>query len=181
MDNGTTAYSGNIDNILIDDAEFPAGHPTVRNISIAGDDTLTNAEAYGTSVTTVANALNSSYNDAKQLRFTSATGKAVLTVTMPSTTGMEADVLRFQFCFNGASTRSARTLTTIQAGWDLSSVESFNENTVKSLRFTTSTSAPTSTNESSRILDFLFEKSGGGKYTTTDLTTMKLVLKAETL
>lgn len=111
-DNGTNAHVGLIDNILIDTEQFPTGRPVVRLATLSADNDIYNAEAAGTSPTTVVNALSSGA-DAKQLRFTASDGYADLEVTWPSSSGFDSGVLGVVGYFNQAANRhptSARSI-----------------------------------------------------------------------
>lgn len=173
-DTGSTVYVGAIDNFLLDDAAFPAGRPTVRIMSVLGDSSLTGVAAAGTSVTTVANALQSP-NDAKHARWSSTTGSAELTLTMPSSTGMLSDVLGFEIVQQRAANRYPFANLKIRTGLMLSSVEAEDEYTQVETNAFSSILTPPET-AAGHHCSQIFEKGGGGKFQTTDLasTTLKL-------
>jgi hypothetical protein len=177
-DDGTSLRYGGLDNILVDDAEFPVGRPIVRLITLNADDTLTSAAAAGTSPTTVVNAL-SVYNDAKQLRFSSPTGSALMTNTMPSTAGLNSTVLGFQGIGIRAANRYPLSARKIAIGVSLSGVDSEDVYFKNQLLPFSSIITPPETGGDSYHW-FVFEKGGGGKFATTDLANVKTYIKATT-
>lgn len=176
LDNGTTAYNGGIDNIVIDDAQWISGRIVNAIISITGDSSLTDAAAAGTSVTTVANALSTS-SDAKQLRFSSANGKATLTVTAPTTTGYNANILAYSGVVFLAANRYLQGPRKIACGIQLSGVDSVDEYTsAKVLPFSSIVTPPETSGVN--LNWYVFEKpSGGGKYQTSEAASILPLLK----
>lgn len=176
-DNGTTMYNGNIDNIVISNDAWPTGRPTMRVVQLASDNTMVNCDAYGTGPTTVTNAITASSTDAKQLRFT-ALGKAELNMTPPSTAGMESEILGFEIVMHGCVSRSSLHVTRLEAGFSLSSVESFTGDFRNmGLNFYTGNTVPTPTVSSTLTLT-LSEQDGGGKFLITDLASMTFLIGA---
>jgi hypothetical protein len=175
-DDGTTMRYGGLDSILVDDAEFPVGRPIVRLVTLLADDTLTDAAAAGTSPTTVVNAL-SSPTDPRQLRFSSSTGRALMTNTMPSTAGLNSTVLGFQGAFSRASNRYPLTGRRMATGLSLSSVDAEDEYFKNEpLPFSSIITPPETTG-----LDGLwsvYEKGGGGKFATSDLASIKTYIRS---
>lgn len=179
LDNGTTAYPGHMDNILIDDAEWPAGIPTVRLITLLSDNTLTDAAAAGTGVTTVANALTS-MADAKQLRFSSSSGKAILDMTMPSTAGFLPDILGFYGYIYRIANRSPIQDIRLGVAIRLASVESDDPYVSSASLGFSSIVTPPETNGGTRRWEIFEKPSAGGKYQTSELGSITTVIKATT-
>lgn len=173
-DNGTNAHVGLIDNILVDTAEFPAGRPVVRLATLNADDTLVNAEAAGTTPTTVVNALSSA-TDAKQLRFTASNGTALLTVTWPSTSGFSSDILGVCGFLSRAATRSSSTNRSIGVRLQLSGT---NRDTSR-MSFTTLPYSTINPPPETAGLNLYWENnatSSSTKLTVSDLSSTKLLL-----
>lgn len=174
-DDGTNARQGGLDNILVDDAAFPAGVVAVRIVTLLSDASLSGATAAGTSPTTVTNALSST-TDAKQLRFTSASGRAEFNLTMPDTTGFLTDVLGFQGSLCQAANRNPLKQERIAVGMELSSLDAEDDNTKnKYHQFSDALVPPVSGNEN--LFFFIPEKNGGGKFQTSDLASTTLYLR----
>lgn len=178
LDNATNAYVGGLDHILIDDASWPTGRPCIEIVTLLADDTLTDAAAAGTSPTTVTNALSSS-SDAKQLRFSTVSGKATMTNTMPSTSGMDSEVLGFQGVVIRMANRYALAARKVAVGVTLSSVDA-EDNYAKALALPFSSINPPP--ETGGVISHFFipEKGGGGKFALTDLASVKTYLKVTT-
>lgn len=180
LDNGTNAYVGNLDNIVIDDAAFPSGLPVVRFWAIASDGTLTNAAAAGTGVTTVANALagaSSSYTDAKQLRFSAVSGRAELNMTAPTTTGFGTEVLGFYGMLQRAASRNPTGARKIRPSVKLSSVDYQDQQHQRvSLPFSSVGTPP----ETLGAPVYWWTDKAGARFTTSDLASCQLVLESIT-
>lgn len=180
FDNGTIAYAGGIDNILIDDAAWPTGIPTVFTFIPSSDDTLTNALAAGTSPTTVANALIWR-GDAKALRFNANTGKALLNNPSPSTIGYDVNVLAFYGLCSRLSNRNMFGTNRLEVAMSLSAVESASDYVKnESPPFSATITPPETDNMTSSCFE-IFEKPGGaGKYQTSELSSIKTALNTFT-
>jgi hypothetical protein len=178
LDDGTTAYQGFMDHVLFDDSAFPAGRPTVRLITPLADDSLTDAQAYGVGATTVVNALSTPY-DTRQLRFTSAAGRAQVTLTTPATAGFLTDVLGFQIGLEFLANRNPRTARKVAAGVSLAGVDS--EDAYMKAKVLPFSSLATSEGFAvgNSALAFIFEKpAGAGKYAASDMASMKMHLRS---
>jgi len=181
MDNGTNAYVGGLDSIIIDDAAWPSGRPTVRFWAVASDGTLTNAAAAGTSPTTVANAIatgsTTSRNDAKQLRFSAVSGRAELNMTAPSTTGFNTQVLGFFGILQRAASRNPTGARRIRPSVKVSGVDYQDAiHSAVSLPFSSIVTPP----ETLGVNVLWFTDKAGSRFTTTDLSTAQLVLESIT-
>jgi hypothetical protein len=177
-DNGTLAHVGLIDNILIDDTAFPSGRPVVRLATLNADDTLTNAEAAGTTPTTVVNALSSA-TDAKQLRFTASNGTALLTVTWPSTSGFSSDILGVCGFLSRAANRSLTASRAIGVRLETSGANRDASRMAFDTLPASSVDPPPETNG----LNLYWENnatSGGTQLTTSSLSATKIQLYAAT-
>lgn len=181
-DDGTNVYVGAVDNFLIDDAAWPAGVPTVRIISLPSDVSATGVAATGSGATTIAEALNTSSNDVKHARWSSITGTCLINTTMPSSTGMLADVLGFEIVEQRMVNRYPVANVKVRVGLDISSTETEDEYTqVAVIPFSSSLSNPETLTASASPVAQIFEKTGGGgKYQTSDLANIDLKLTAQT-
>lgn len=177
LDNGTNAYVGQVDNFLIDDAAWPSGRPRVRLLQLASDNTLTDAEAAGTSPTTVVAALASG-SDATQLRLNSGTAKALLNTTAPSTTGFSSNLIGFYGIAARCANRYPGGTRKLQVGVELSGTESPGANYIAqhTLPFS-SISPPPETGGKTDYFEVFEKPSAGGVYTTTDLASIDIYAK----
>jgi hypothetical protein len=174
-DDGTNSRQGGLDNILIDDAEFPAGVVAVRIVTLLSDASLSGAIAYGTGATTVTNALSDT-SDARQLRFTSDSGRAEFNLTMPDTTGFLTDVLGFQGAVCQAANRNPLKQERVAVGVELSSLDAEDDHTKnKYHKFSDNIVPPVTSNEN--LFFFVPEKNGGGKFQVSDLASTTLYLR----
>jgi hypothetical protein len=176
-DDGTTAYTGGFDSLLIDDAAFPSGLPLCLLVTMASDGTLVDTSAVGTSATTVTNALTT-LADAKHVRMTSISATALLNLTMPTLTSYLTDLLGFTGQVTGLSNRYPATARKVGVGVDLSgSVVEDEYVKTKTLPFGSVITPPETS--VTHMPFHVFEKSAGTKYTKTDAASVKLKLLAK--
>lgn len=178
LDDGSTSYVGYLDNVYFDDAGWPTGRPQIRSFTLLGDDLLTNMAAYGTSPTTVANALSDS-TDAKAMKATATDGSAVLTQTPPSTAGFLTTVVGVDMYGKRGTNRNPLSDRRIQFGYDLAGAQTLGTlSKTYSLNFSNTILPPESSTFSAFPHEQIFVKNGGSLMTTTELATMKVVIKS---
>ena len=157
---------GAIDNLLIDNAAFPAGRPSGRRLAITGDSTLSGwAPSSGSG--TVATAVSSI--DSNSGRGTGSGSVALLTLASLTTTGLNTDILGWQILACGVSnvdTASARKLVT---GVDVGGVAR-NGTTISAQ------SPPLTPSELNPGMDTIFYNGGTTNFTLTNVTNTKLRL-----
>lgn len=162
-----TAFSvGSMDNLLIDNAAFPAGRPSGRRLAITGDDTLSGwAPTSGSG--TVATAVSSI--DSNSGRGTGSGSVALLTLASLTTTGLNTDILGWQILACGVSnvdTASARKLVT---GVDVGGV-------ARNGTAISAQSPPLTPSETNPGMDTIFYNGGTTNFTLTNVTNTKLRL-----
>jgi hypothetical protein len=178
FDNGTNSYVGTIDSIYCDESGFPDGTIVCRCPSFASDGTLVDAIARGTGVTTVADALASS-TDAKQLVFTSASGKAPINMNAATVTGFPATIVGFQGVTLRTANRYPLQQRRVELGVQQSSVEYTDPNSTDvSLPFS-SIVTPPATNGVPVYFN-VFRKAGDVKFATADVASTQLLIKSNT-
>ncbi len=178
FDNGVTAYAGSIDNIYFDDAAFPLGRLEVAAFTLLADDTLSGMAAYGTSPTTVVNAL-SDMTDAKAMKAVTAGAYAILTQTPPTTTSYMTDVVGVEMGMKRATNRSASLDRRLEVGYQLSGVQTMGTKSKgHTLPFSNSITPPDSAATAAFPVEQIFETSLAAKMTKTELATMKVVIKS---
>ena len=179
LDNGTNLNIGQVDNFLIDDAAFPNGRPRVRLLVLASDNTLTDAAAAGSSPTTAIAALANG-TDGNHLQLSSATAKALLNTTNPTTTGLSANLIGFYGMAARMSNRYPGGTRKLAMGVELSGVE--NEGAAYTQVHTLPYSAIATPPETGGKTEYfeVFEKTAGVPYTTTDLASIDVFLKTAT-
>lgn len=178
-DNGTAAYCGNIDNVYVDDAAYPAGRPEILSFTALADDSLSDFEAFGTGATTVVAAL-ATYNDGIAARSRSSAGVAILTQTPPSTTLQMTDVLGVELVAKSVTNRSGTDSSRrLEIGYSLSGVQTMGTIARGTpLVYDSNATPPGSALSAKYLHEQIFTKSGGSLMTKTELATMKIVLKS---
>ncbi len=168
LDNGTTAYVGQIDNFHVDDAAYTSGRISVSLISYSGTDfSVTNAAGYpsGSFANAVAN-----MTDGLAGRFTAAGGRAVLSSTAPSLAqlaGFLTEVIGFEIIAKRVSSRNPINARRLQLGVQVSGVDYLgNDSKALALPFSAIGTPP----ETAGITTFeqIFEKSAGVRFNTTE-------------
>lgn len=180
LDNGTAAFVGVIDNVYIDDASWPAGRPEYKAFTLLADSVTANMVAFGTSPTTIVNALSLS-TDAKAMKALVAGASAVCTITPPTTTPHLTDVLAIELVARSATSRVSIPVSDrrLAMGYDLSGVETMGT-ILKStpLAFSNTTLPPENSAFATNAVEQIFLTSAAAKMTKTELATMKVVFKS---
>lgn len=171
FDNGTIAYVGSIDNIFIE-TDTPTGRPTPVLWNPVSDGALSNAEAYGTSPSTVVDALSST-NTAKALRLTANNGRANINHTAPVTTGL-GEMLLAELHVIGAANRNPYLSQKVTAGVSLSGTDGIelSYGASKALPFSSKTLPPEVSATITHVFEQIFEKNGGGRYSLANVATL---------
>lgn len=179
LDNGSThIICGSIDNIYVDDAAFPTGRPVVTSFALASDSSTSNMAAFGTGATTVTDAL-SNPADAKAMRATASGGYAILNQTPPTTTSYLSDVVGIEMCAQGAANRNPSADRRLEMGYELGGIQTMGiKSKNQALIFDSSVAPPTAAGQRSNPVEQIFETQANNKMTTTELATMKVVLKS---
>lgn len=163
----SSAHSiGSIDNLLIDDAAFPAGRPSGRRLEISGDGTLTGwAPSSGSG--TLATALSAI--DSNSARGTGDGSVALLTLASLTTTGLNTDILGWQIQACGVSNVDTTLARKLVTGVDVGGVSRLGTNI-------SSQSPPLTPSEINPGIDTVFYNGGTTNFTLTDVTNTKLRL-----
>lgn len=164
---GSTVFSlGSIDNLLIDNAAFPAGRPSGRRLEISGDGTLTGwAPSSGSG--TLATALSAI--DSNSARGTGDGSVALLTLASLTTTGLNTDILGWQIQACGVSNVDTTLARKLVTGVDVGGVSRLGTNI-------SSQSPPLTPSEINPGIDTVFYNGGTTNFTLTDVTNTKLRL-----
>lgn len=161
---------GAIDNLLIDDAAFPAGRPSGRRLAITGDHSLAGwAPTSGTG--TVATAVSSI--DSNSGRGTGNGSVALLNLASLTTTGLNTDILGWQILACGVSNVDTATARKLVTGVDVGGVARNGTNI-------SSQSPPLTPSEINPGMDTIFYNGGTTNFTLTNVTNTKLRLAVTT-
>ncbi len=157
---------GSIDNLLIDNAAFPAGRPSGRRLAISGDGTLTGwAPSSGSgTLTTALSAI-----DSNSARGTGDGSVALLTLASLTTTGLNTDILGWQIQACGVSNVDTTLARKLVTGVDVGGVSRLGTNI-------SSQSPPLTPSEINPGIDTVFYNGGTTNFTLTDVTNTKLRL-----
>lgn len=157
---------GSIDNLLIDDAAFPAGRPSGRRLAISGDGMLTGwAPSSGSG--TIATALSAI--DSNSARGTGDGSVALLTLASLTTTGLNTDILGWQIQACGVSNVDTTLARKLVTGVDVGGVSRVGTNI-------SSQSPPLTPSEINPGIDTVFYNGGTTNFTLTDVANTKLRL-----
>jgi hypothetical protein len=170
LDNLSTLYSGSMDNVWIGTVGFPAGRPRGERWRVLSDNTLVNWEAEGTAPTTVTVALFDAA-DAKAARGHSGGGSALLNMQSYVTTGLETDLVGFNLYCKKPSNRDANADRRLSVGMSLSGVHSMGTVVAGTVLSVDSVGTPPAV-AFVHLTDYVYQKSGGGSFTITDLSTI---------
>lgn len=161
---------GAIDNLLIDDAAFPAGRPSGRRLAITGDHSLAGwAPTSGTG--TVATAVSSI--DSNSGRGTGNGSVALLNLASLTTTGLNTDILGWQILACGVSNVDTATARKLVTGVDVGGVARNGTNI-------SAQSPPLTPSEINPGMDTIFYNGGTTNFTLTNVTNTKLRLAVTT-
>ena len=163
---GAVHSIGSIDNLLIDDAAFPAGRPSGRRLAISGDGTLTGwAPSSGSgTLTTALSAI-----DSNSAIGTGDGSVALLTLASLTTTGLNTDILGWQIQACGVSNVDTTLARKLVTGVDVGGVSRLGTNI-------SSQSPPLTPSEINPGIDTVFYNGGTTNFTLTDVTNTKLRL-----
>jgi len=170
--NGSNGYIGKIDNIYIDDASHPTGRPRGERISLGSSSTDVNASAVGTGATTIANALDSP-TDAKAARFTGAAASSIIDLASYSTSGIETNLIGFNFYLKRAANRDANVSRFISVGVDISGVQTMGTLAAATTLAISSVTTPPNTDY---LAQGVFDKMYTASVTTSNLANVKVRL-----
>jgi len=174
LDNGTNAWVGGIDNILIDDAEFPAGRPVIRYFTAYTNPASSEAVA---NTGTIQNAL-SSFSDNAHLRFMSQYGYVTIGKAALSPLNYAPVLLGITGALIRCSNRNPLSGRHIRASLELAGVESAPGYLYRSTVFPYSTIVtPPETNGVDQLF-CVFTKADNSKYALTDYNSLLVKLKA---
>ena len=155
-----------IDNLLIDNAAFPAGRPSGRRLAITGDSTLSGwAPSSGSG--TVATAVSSI--DSNSGRGTGSGSVALLNLATLTTTGLNTDILGWQIQACGVSNVDTATARKLVTGVDVGGVARNGANI-------STQSPPLTPSEINPGIDTVFYNGGTTNFTLTNVTNTKLRL-----
>lgn len=155
-----------IDNLLIDDAAFPAGRPSGRRLAVTGDHSLAGwAPTSGTG--TVATAVSSI--DSNSGRGTGNGSVALLNLASLTTTGLNTDILGWQILACGVSNVDTATARKLVTGVDVGGVARNGTNI-------SAQSPPLTPSEINPGMDTIFYNGGTTNFTLTNVTNTKLRL-----
>lgn len=174
LDNGTDAWVGGLDNIIIDDAAFPTGRPFIRYC--ATYTTSASSQVQATSGT-VHGSLEDS-TDSSQLRFLALGGYATIGKASLTTTGFSTDFLGMSVTGIRCANRFPGGNRFLKCRLDLSGVESSDAHLISSstLPFST-TGSPPETAGVPQIFN-VFTKANGTKYALSDYNSLLIKLIA---
>jgi hypothetical protein len=162
----TSIAVGSIDNLLIDNAAFPAGRPSGRRLAITGDSTLSGwAPSSGSG--TVATAVSSI--DSNSGRGTGSGSVALLNLATLTTTGLNTDILGWQIQACGVSNVDTATARKLVTGVDVGGVARNGANI-------SAQSPPLTPSEINPGIDTVFYNGGTTNFTLTNVTNTKLRL-----
>lgn len=174
LDNGTNAWVGGLDNILIDDAEFPLGRPVIRYFTAYTNPASSDAIA---NTGTIQNAL-SSFSDNAHVRFMSPTGYVTIGKAVLSPLNYTTPLLGIAGALIRCSNRNPQDGRHIKVSLELSSVESAPGYVYGSPSLPYSTIVtPPETNGVDRLF-CVFTKADNTKYALTDYNSLLVKLKA---
>ena len=174
LDNGTNAWVGGIDNILIDDAEFPLGRPVIRYFTAYTNTASSDAIA---NTGTIQNAL-SSFSDNAHVRFLSPTGFVTIGKAALTPLNYTTPLLGITGALIRCSNRHPQTGKHINVRLELSSVESANAYLYRSTIFPYSTIAtPPETNGVDQLF-CVFTKADNTKYALNDYNSILIKLRS---
>lgn len=158
---------GAIDNLLIDDAQFPVGRPSGRRLAVSSDGTLTNwAPSSGSGTLTAS--LNAS--DSNKARGTGVGAIALLNLAALTTTGLQTNILGWQVLPTGVSNLDVASAKKLRTGVDVSGTARNGSNVI-------SRNPPLSPSAINPGLDTVFYNGGTTDFTLTDVTNTKLRLE----
>ena len=176
---GPVWLGGQLDNILIDNASFPAGRPTGCRAVIGTDDSASNWAAVGSGATTLSNAI-ATYGDGKFARGTGV--NATATFNIPDASTWTA----FRY---GSGTISIAGLGSNLLGYEIVAAEASNLDGTKRLRMGARLSGqdrfgnlaaqqtlPTAPSFTNSVIDQTFYRQDGSDYPLADLYNTKPLL-----
>ena len=115
-DTGSTGYIAKTDNFWLGTTGWPTGRPRGFPHTIASDGTLSGWAAEGTAATTVTDALQVTYRDAKAARGSGSGSTALLNLSSIDPTGLEADLIGYTIIPASISNRDQTTWKRLSVG-----------------------------------------------------------------
>lgn len=181
MDNATNLLIGWMDNVYFDDAGFTSGRPTARRLPLASENSSSGWSAWGTSATTVHDALTSDVAgtspNAKSAKGTGAGAEWVADVTAPTTSDLDNDVIGFQVSVSGLHNRNHADCRRLAVGISLSGTHNMGAITSAINPILLNHTTPPHTSGRIHSMEQIWEKpAAAGPYDKTDITNIKVRL-----